>query len=132
MNCAIYKLSTRGVPQECFDFWMFLDALWHCITSKSGLSVSLLSDAMVSDAVQLSVSQQTDLLLIFGAKGCRASWVANNSLQVEFCFISYTLEFLKHIYSLSPLKNRANKAWLLLLHDYVIIAPEEIETVGTW
>ena len=75
---------------------------------------------MVSDVVQLSVSQQTDLLLIFGAKGL-----------ILFYFV-HTGIFKAYIFSLSPLKNCANKAWLLILHDYVIIAPEEIETVGTW
>ena len=93
------KLSARRVPRECFDFWMFLDVLWHWVASNSGLPLILLSDETVSDKAQLSVSQQTDLLLIIGAKDCRASWIANNSLQVEFYFISDTLKFLKHILS---------------------------------
>ena len=59
----------------------------------------LLSDVMATDAAEFSVSQQTDLLFIFGAKDCRANWIANNSLQGEF------------------LKICANKAWLLVLRD---------------
>ena len=43
------KLSARRVPRVCFDFWMFLDALWHWVASKSGLPVLLLSDETVSD-----------------------------------------------------------------------------------
>ena len=79
---------------------MFLNVLWLWVPSKSGLPVLLLSDVTVSDAAEFSVSQQTDLLLIFGAKDCRANWITNNSFQVKFCFISYSLKFLKHIFSL--------------------------------
>ena len=33
----------------------------------------LLSDVAVNDAAEFSVSQETDLLLIFGANDCRAN-----------------------------------------------------------
>ena len=75
------KLSARRVPRECF-----------------GLPLLLLSDVTASGAAEFSVSQQADLLLIFGAKDCRANGIAINSLQVKFCFIS-----------LSPLKNCGDK-----------------------
>ena len=84
------------------------------------LPVLLLSDVTVSEAAEFSVSQQADVLLIFGAKDCSANWIANNSIQVKFCFIS-----------LSPLKHYAEKTWLLALRDEVIIASEEIKPVGT-
>ena len=46
----------------------------------------LLSDLTVSDAAEFSVSQQTDLLLIFGAKDCSVKWIASNFFQVKFLF----------------------------------------------
>ena len=33
------KPIARRVPQECFDFWMFLDVLWLWVPNKSGLWV---------------------------------------------------------------------------------------------
>ena len=73
---------------------MFLNVLWLWVP------VLLLSNVTVNDAAEFSVSKQTDLLLIFGAKDCRAKQEANNSLRVKFSFISYSPKFLKYIYCL--------------------------------
>ena len=43
----------------------------------------------------------------------------------NFCFIPYSLTFLKHIYSLSYLKICANKAWLLVLRECLLLIPLE-------
>ena len=45
------KLIARRVPREWFDFWVLFYVFWHWVHSKSGLSVLLISDATVSDAV---------------------------------------------------------------------------------